>query len=195
MSLDDDEHYETHLRWIAGANDVEELRDQMAEYRAAERAARREGEPMGALRAVDLFARAERRVVELKRRVAAARATADGAAVAPTAGRSADAPVQVRAAAVPMAARPAPQRSAVVPSGVPSGVPAKGGPPSSTLTGGDVLRYRKERGLTQVALARLLGVEQSTVCKGEQKVREPVGEALRAAFERVVRVVRVVRPP
>jgi transcriptional regulator with XRE-family HTH domain len=53
-------------------------------------------------------------------------------------------------------------------------------------TGRDLADYRRGHGLTQRAVAAMLGVEQGTVCKGERRPGAVLGPTLRAAFHRLV---------
>lgn len=73
---------------------------------------------------------------------------------------------------------PAPMPTATAPTVSVDALPA--------YTGRDLADYRLGHGLTQRAIAAMLGVEQGTVCKGEGRPGAVLGPTLRAAFHRLV---------
>lgn len=154
-----DETWRQERLFIARCEDVRALLDRMAAYRDAQATARAQGHAAWRSRLGDLLELAEARVVALK-----ARATAR--------------PV------VRPEARPA-STTATTPPEVPRREPSARAP-APALTGADLVRWRKQRGLTQRAAAALLGVAHGTVGKAETVPRRALGEALTVALGRAL---------
>ncbi len=175
--------------FIARCADVRALLDRMAEYRDAQASAQAWGYTEWRLRLGELLELAEARVVELKARELArteARPELRGAVVRsapPVATPRPQAPGGETPARAP--ARGPSRAGPVAPTSAAASraEPAKVAPPA--LTGADLVRWRKQRGLTQRAAATLLGVAHGTVGKAEMVPRRALGEALTVALGRV----------
>lgn len=180
-----DETWRQERLFIARCEDVRALLDRMAAYRDAQTTAKAQGHAAWRSRLGDLLELAEARVVALKARATARPVARPEARPALT---TATTPPKVPRRE-PSARAPArgPWQAGPVASTSTAGSrvdPVKVAPPA--LTGADLVRWRKQRGLTQRAAAALLGVAHGTVGKAEMVPCRALGEALTVALGRVL---------